>query len=232
MKIYKYYVIYFFKRLLTNAVCLTFTFALPLKSYSQAYKPSRTYIIDNNYNSDSLFKALGNKKKLPEEYEKQCLIALSYYPELENKKIIFKYRNIRTTMNCRPKLTSVFKKQRVYNICINKKKDFKGIILKDVPFNAQIGIIGHELAHITDYENKSSFEIIDTGIKYLIKKKKKQYEQKIDQMTINKGLGWQLYDWANFSMYESDKATESYKEFKRRTYLQPILIEASINNKN
>lgn len=157
---------------------------------------------------------------IPEEYKLQWLIALSYYPELHNKKFTVKYRRLRTTMSCRPKIRSLLRKKKEYNICINKKKHFKGILLKDVPFNAQIGVIGHELAHIDDYENKNSLKIIGTGLHYLGHKGKKKLEQKIDLLTIQKGLGWQLYDWSNYAINQSN-ATDKYKKFKRSTYLKP-----------
>ena len=99
--------------------------------------------------------------------------------------------------------------------------------MQDVPFNAQIGVIGHEFAHIDDYENKNSFKIIGTGLHYLGHKGKRKLEQSIDLLTIQKGLGWQLYDWENYVINLS-KATPEYKEFKRRTYMQPDKIEEEI----
>ncbi|MDT8282775.1 MAG: hypothetical protein RQ982_08185, partial [Gammaproteobacteria bacterium] len=40
----------------------------------------------------------------------------------------------------------------------------KGLLLSDVPFNAQVGIIGHELAHVIDYEEKTAMGVVFTGI--------------------------------------------------------------------
>lgn len=40
-------------------------------------------------------------------------------------------------------------------------------------------------------------------------------------MTINHGLGWQLYDWASYAMYDNSIATDEYKKFKMHTYLNP-----------
>lgn len=116
-----------------------------------------------------------------------------------------------------------FQKKRIYHVYINNKSQFKGILLEDVPFNAQVGVIGHELAHIVDYENKNIFQIIGTGIGYLFGGYKKRLEHRIDLMTIDHGLGWQLHDWAKFAMYDS-KATPKYKLYKKKIYMGPEKI--------
>ena len=112
---------------------------------------------------------------------------------------------------------------------INNQSDFKGIILRDVPFNAQIGIIAHELSHIIDYESRNFWGILGITFRFLDKKRKPLFEKEIDRITIERGLGWQLYDWAMFSMYESDKATEDYKAFKKKNYMTPEEIEYLIS---
>jgi hypothetical protein len=174
---------------------------------------------------DSLELVYGTNKKFVKDYKQQCLLALSYYPELKEVKIKFKYsRRENTTMACRPGAGTFLGHKRSYRILINRNKHFDGIHLEHVPFNAQIGIISHEIAHIVDYENSTIREIIRTGINYLNETKKKIYEHFIDLIVIEKGLGWQLYDWAVFSMFDAPHATESYKEFKRNTYMNPEQI--------
>jgi hypothetical protein len=101
--------------------------------------------------------------------------------------------------------------------------------LKDVPFNAQIGVIGHELGHIIDYEKRTKSGIFARGIDYLSHKRKKAFEYKIDSITIEKGLGWQLYEWAQYSMIDNKISTEEYKKYKRETYMQPEMIRKYMN---
>jgi hypothetical protein len=185
---------------------------------------------DCNKIQDSLDFIYGGNKSFIDTYKLPCLIALSFYPELWDVMINFVYSKELTTMATRPDLNNIFNPQRSYNIFINNKNDFEGILLQDVPFNAQIGIIGHEIAHILDYENQNLLGIIRIGIDYLYTDEKIAYERSIDMLTISKGLGWQLRDWAQYSMYDSDKASESYKEFKRKTYMRPEEIEAIMKN--
>lgn len=177
---------------------------------------------------DSLSGIYCNKKIFVDEYLEPILIALSYFPELKDIPITFKYSKEATTMAARPIPITVFGKTR-YQILINNQPDFKGILLSDVPFNAQIGIIAHELSHIIDYESRNFWGIVGITFRFLDNKRKPLFEKEIDRATIERGLGWQLYDWAMFSMYESDKATEEYKTFKRETYMTPEEIKYLIS---
>ena len=174
----------------------------------------------------------GNNKTIPSKYELQSLIALSHYPELKDIQIEFKYQKMKTTMQARPNLESIFKKaeKRTYSIFINNSDDCE-VCLDDIPFNGQVGILGHELAHILDYVNKSSGGIIRTGMEYLVNKKKEAYEKEIDAITVEKGLGWQLHACYHFIQCRKD-VSDDYKSFKRKYYLEPTEIAKQINDNN
>lgn len=163
-------------------------------------------------------------ENVPKEYELAIYKAIEYYPELKDNKIRFKQKKIGTTLNARPTLRSLFykrKSKRVYVVRINNSYDKKEIITLDkVNFNAQIGVIGHEYAHFLDYSKRDFFQIIDRGIDYLTLRRKAKFEKEIDTHTIERGLGWQCYEWSCFVHYQS-AATEEYLEFKRKVYLGP-----------
>ena len=114
-----------------------------------------------------------------------------------------------------------------YTIFVDDNTEGEGILLDSVPFNAQIGILGHEFAHILDYEQRNSGNMIGLGLNYLTEDGKMKLEKQTDYSTISKGLGWQLYDWSDFVLNKSN-ASEKYKTYKRKFYLQPIEIEAEI----
>jgi len=169
--------------------------------------------------------SFGINKFIIPKYKLQCLIALSFYPSLKNIHIDFAHSSINTTMQCKPTINSLIKNSnnKEYVITINNNESFEGVLLKNVPFNAQIGVISHELSHIIDYEKKNTLGVINRGLDYLNDETKKEYEQYIDSLTISIGLGWQLYDWADYVLNKS-KATQEYKDFKRKIYLTPELI--------
>jgi hypothetical protein len=165
------------------------------------------------------------------ENETSMLIALSFFPELNGRKITFKQRKIKTTLNARPTITSLLfskKSKRAYVIRINKNKSDSIISLSTIPFNAKIGLFAHEFSHFLDYQSLSLFGILGRGISYSSKKSKSKFEKEIDLQTINRGLGWQLYDWSNYVQTESN-ATFNYKQFKLTTYMSPMEIEKHID---
>jgi len=177
---------------------------------------------------DSLKANFGKNKKLINEFELQSLIALSYYPELKNIPITFCFYNIKTTAEVRPEYFSALKNSnRKYVVYISKNIHTEGVLLKDVPFNAQIGVIGHELAHILDYESRSVTSLFGLAFNYLIIKNHAKYERSIDELTIKKGLGWQELEFADF-MENKSMATARYKHFKKVNYLSSFEIEAEI----
>jgi len=165
-------------------------------------------------------------------YELPALMAISYFPELSNSHIEFKKARISTTLNSRPKIWSLLfhsKENRKYIIRINTRKKDSSIHFDAVPFKAKVGIMGHEYAHILDYSQKNFFQIIGRLFSYASKKRKIEFEHEIDMLTIEKGLGKELYEWSYYILNDSN-ATNDYKEFKRETYLTPkeILEEIGV----
>lgn len=177
---------------------------------------------------DSLMRIYGNNKIFADEFIEPALIALSYYPELKDVHIEFKYTREATTMAARPDPFSLFS-ERKYRILINNQKNFEGILLEDVPFNAQIGIIGHELAHIVDYHNHNLWGIVGITFRYLDNNRRALFEKEIDKATIERGLGWQLYDWAAHSILSSNSSSDNYRRFKQETYMHPERIKQVIS---
>lgn len=173
---------------------------------------------------DSLKEVFPLVENAPKAYELAIYSALEYYPELKDNKIRFKEKKIGTTLNARPTFASFFYKKRskrVYVVRINNRFDQKEIItLDDVGFNAQVGVLGHEFNHFLDYSKRDFFQLIDRGVDYLTTRRKAKFEREIDRETIERGLGWQCYEWSCYVHYESH-ATEEYLQFKREVYLGP-----------
>lgn len=178
---------------------------------------------------DSIEREYPNLVLIP-KFREVILTAISYYPDLKDIAIRFQYSKERTTMACRPDYMGLLKGKRVYNIFINNQTDFQGILLEDVPIEAQVGVIGHEIAHAVEYESRSTMGILQLATMYLTKEGKKTFERATDLRTIGRGLGWQLREWAQYSMFDSPKATEEYKTFKRAIYMSPKEIEDVIQN--
>ena len=178
---------------------------------------------------DTLRSQFNYNKFFYEKYELQTLIALSYFPELKNTKISFRRREFRTTMAARPKGIEVFraKGKRHYIIYINDYPSSK-VSPDSVSFNAQIGVIGHELAHLVDYEQTSSLKMLVVGFSYLNKKFRTKFERATDLRTINHGLLWQCYDFALY-VHNSSIAPTEYINYKKKFYMSPEEIKKRSN---
>lgn len=86
-----------------------------------AQKPVKQFTTDD-YNND-LYSIYKNNKSIPDAIESQALIALSFYPELKNRNITFRFCKRKTPLSSRPRLLSLFKrkKNRMYVITISTK---------------------------------------------------------------------------------------------------------------
>lgn len=213
----------FFMKILTH---LFFFFLFPVILFAQN---DSSKIIERHQISlqrDSLFAISGQHKELPDSLELSILAALQHYPELNETNIRFITSRIKTTLNVRPTFWSMIfksKAKRHYVIRINSNRKKAAIALNKVPFNARVGLFGHELAHIVDYNSLNVWGMLGRAIGYLHPRYRMHYEHKIDEMTVDAGLGWQLYDWSKY-IQENPNVTENYKLYKKKNYLGAVAI--------
>lgn len=174
---------------------------------------------------------LETNKKFINKYKSQCLEALSFYPELKFVDIEFREDKIPTTMAARPILSGFFNLnyERKYEIIFNNSVTCE-VPFFDLPREGQIGILGHELAHILDFEKKSFGQILLTGCFYANSFSIRDYERRIDHLALEKGFGENLYSAYKYILEES-KASQAYKEFKTFCYLNPKEILNKIQSK-
>ena len=153
------------------------------------------------FDADQYSEFISNKK-IPESIRSQALRALSFYPELKNTHIIFRFRKRRTPLSSRPQVLSTFKKKenRKYVITISTKSNKKlaPILFFNLPYNAQIGVLGHELGHITTYDTMHTGQLLSLIFKLLSSKYTDEFEFNTDLIGINHGLGYQLLDWSKY----------------------------------
>ncbi len=174
-------------------------FAVPL-SFIFGQSPVRKF--DSSQYDSEFYLQFAPKKKFPKEIASQVLTALSFYPELSNVKIIFRIKKRKTPLTSRPRILSVFrrKKNRCYVITISSEttEQLSPILFDRLPYNAQIGVLGHELGHITEYNSKNTFQIIGLSFSILNSKFVDKFEWNTDKIAIDHGLGYQLLDWSSY----------------------------------
>jgi len=166
--------------------------------------PQKVYFPDTDSSRYySLLQEYGKNKTLAKGFEWQCLLALSHYPELKETPIDFLLEPAFLPLASRPDPKSILFPwiHRRYRVIIsNSSTDFfEPILLRNTPFNEQIGIIGHELAHTTYYLDKSALQITYIALCYQFDNQFRiDFERKADKIAIAHGFGYQMYDFAFF----------------------------------
>lgn len=184
-------------------------------------------IKDRNWDECPLHRILISNDTLAVAYFE----ALTHYPELCGQSISLQYGSIRTSMAAQPKIWSVFRKRdhRKYRIIVNKKQHKpQARLIYGASFDARVGVMGHELAHILDYSEKSGWQLIWTGVRYLGKKHRRVIEYQTDSLTVARGLGWQLYAYAYYVIHEAE-IDEEYRNYKLEYYMKPEEIYEKLN---
>ncbi len=176
-------------------------------------------------------------KTIPLQYDTIVKIALLYFPELENTKIKIRIKKQASPLTARPRIFTFFRKatKRKYIITISNKTDsrFSAILLSNLSFNAQIGVVGHELSHISDYNKRVGFYFLKLLFMHLSKKKMDQFEYKTDMRCIEHGLGYKLLSWSKEVRFKLNliqwNGIKHLNEQGRERYMNPESIMRAIN---
>lgn len=175
-------------------------------------------------------------KIIPDQIKKEALEALSYYPELSDVAIIFKFKHRirKSTMLAQPTIGSLFKskKTRKYQILISRKIQIDGnaFTVEDIPSDVLVGWLGHELGHVMDYTERNAFDLLIFGLKYLFSAKHMQeIELTADTIAIQHGMGSHILKTKNFILDHAD-LSEKYKTKIRRLYISPEEVIQLIND--
>lgn len=203
----------------------------PIQVYDAAFGDSTTI--------QSFKEAYGKNKTLPPGFETQALIALSFYPELKETSISFRVEKAFIPLASRPTIWSLLvasPKKRRYQIIISTRTIDKlnPILLKELPFNAQIGVLGHELAHTAYYIHRSRWAMLGMAIAYLSPSFRNRFEFENDQRCIDHGLGYQLSAWSiqvrRVMKQRNWEGAVKIDRAKKEGYMNPETIEEILRN--
>jgi len=190
----------------------------------------------NQLNNDSLQQYAINKV-IPDEFKKPILIALSYFPELKDIHIIFRIKKQYSGLTTKPDLISVFKRKdhRTYLITISNQTidTLKPLMFQNLTFEEQVGVIGHELSHVVDFNSKDFLQTIRNGIGHLSKKYLDRMEFNTDRICIRHGLGTYLLAYSRHvrevmhvhNWRGSDFVNKGNSQGKYERYMNPDTIE-------
>jgi len=171
----------------------------------------------------------------PTELAKEIDTALSYFPQLKDVPIDFKFKKDikHSTMQAQPKFGSFLKhrSKRGYNIFISEKFKIAGkeFLTKHIPSEILVGWFGHELGHIIDYQERSKMNLIRFGLKYIFSDKHiVEAERAADTYAVRQGMSAYILKTKNFILNHAD-ITEEYKNRIQKYYLSPEEIMHIVN---
>lgn len=170
---------------------------------------------------------VGVNKIIPEDIKKEATVALSHYPALKNTNIEFVIKPSlkQSFMKAQPVFSSLLgsKENRAYKILISDSfaLENKRLDLKEIPENVLIGWLGHELGHIMDYKNRSSFNLICFGIRYSLSKNYIRKAERIaDSFAVSHNMENYIIATKNFILNHAD-LSDKYKSRIKRLYVSP-----------
>jgi len=135
----------------------------------------------------------GHNKAYPAEFEEEILTALSFFPELKDHRIDFHLRKGYAPLSSRPTYGGLFRsaKKRKYKVFIStgSGKMWDSIILKYAPFDAGVGVLGHELSHVLNFSQMSGLSLTWLGVSHVSKNYMNRFEFLTDSLCIEQGMG-------------------------------------------
>ncbi|MBW2962585.1 hypothetical protein [Mesonia aestuariivivens] len=175
-------------------------------------------------------------KEIPLSIKDQVEVALSYYPQLKDTPIAFKFKKEikKSTMQAQPSFVSFLKsrKNRAYVILISEKfhieeEEFSILNVED---EVLIGWIGHELGHVMDYRERSTLGMAAFGLKYLFSTAHiQEVERAADTYAVKHGMYQYILATKNFIL-NNTSISPKYKNRIKRLYMSPEEIMELVNH--
>jgi hypothetical protein len=166
-------------------------------------------------------------KIIPPAILDEANIALSYYPQLKDTPIEFKFKKKikKSFMQAQPKLSSLFRnrKDRAYIIFISKGFNIEDELfdISEIPSDVLIGWLGHELGHVMDYRDRSSLNMLGFGLRYITSPGYiREAERAADTYAVRHGMREYILATKNFILSHAN-LSEAYKQRIMRLYLSP-----------
>lgn len=239
MKLFLRALLLFFSSLLVLALLIFFQKVDP----AQKDEHATSFVFPDTlrhrpYSIDSLVAIVGTNKGLPPGFEEAALLAYAAYPELKDVQVDMIWTQSGAPMESNFDIITLFgpKRFRRYQILLNDAQNtrFDEILLRNLPFDAQVGILAHELGHIVYYDDLSTLQIAKWAIQYVTDDNfRAVHEKTTDLMPVYHGLGSQIYQYAYYVRYDQC-CTELYQQFGEafidKFYLTDKEIKEAIKN--
>ncbi len=157
------------------------------------------------------------------------------------KNILVKYTKSSTIVKVKPKFASIFKMpgQRVYTVYFSKrtKTTLDSVLLNNLSFNAQLGMIANQVSVIEDLSTGGFFNFISFYFKQLSRKGKYTIKSEAELKTLEVGLGYQLLalnreseEKLQISNWTTTKGYSNYFKHYRNRSMKPQKVINFMND--
>lgn len=171
--------------------------------------------------------------------KKQFNYIFKFFPKMLVKTIRVEFNQKEDVVKVKPKFSSIFKmpSQRIYTVYFSKttKSTLDSVLLENLSFNAQLGLIGIQVSVIEDLSTGGFFNFIGWYFKHLTHKGMKRIRADAERRTLEVGLGFQLLslnkevneklkidNWTNTKGYTNYMRHYKNREMKPQTILNFI----------
>jgi hypothetical protein len=184
-------------RTMRSAVYLFFSFLLLPGIGNAQSAPVPMGTIPDSAGFAELRIAYAKNKTIPASFEREIYSALSFFPELKDHRIDFVLRKGYAPLSSRPSFGGLLRsaRKRTYKVFIStgSGRIWDSILLDKAPYNARIGVLGHELAHVLNFSRMSGVQLGWLGVSHVSKSYMNRFEFRTDSLAIAKGMGEYLY---------------------------------------
>lgn len=166
-------------------------------------------------------------KKMPGLLRKDIAQALSYFPDLADVRIDFVFRDKlnKAFMQAQPKWYGFFQSPDNRHYIIKISRNFQledGMLpIEEMPRDALLGWLAHELGHIMDYQEKSAFALMAFGLSYITSHQHMiEAERNADIHAIRSKAGPYILQTKDF-IHGYQGVPQAYREKIARFYMTP-----------
>lgn len=146
--------------------------------------------------------------------------------DADSIKIIFKKMNIPGQGQAQPLMHTILRKpkNRTYLVKVQDCNKKNPLCFSILPDSAKVGLVGHEIIHVKDYQTKCFMEMIIMGAKYFFcKKYHTRVEYVTDSMTVANNMGNEVLILMSF-IHNSGLASDSYLRRKKKYYMDTVEV--------
>jgi len=182
-------------------------------------------------------KAYGRNKTIPSAFRMPVLMALSHFPELKDTRIGFVVKHVHGPLTTNRDwgyfLSHWGRKAFKITISDSTAARLEPILLGKMDLNAQVGVIGHELSHVSAFSRMHLVGWLKVGIGHLSTRYIDRMEFATDSLCIVHGLGYQLLAWSCYvrrSLGITQYGGSAHPDMppKRERYMNPRTIVARL----